>query len=337
MRQKTTKMYLLFRLAAVIVPRLPRRWLPALSVLLGWLAWMIAVKARRQATANMLHVLGPEVQATRLGRRRLRRTVRQMFINNVRNYLEGFCLPYVPVEEIVDNIIPGGEEHLAAALAQGKGVLIISAHFGPFDYLSQWLVARGYELVIPVEQLKDRRMLELMLNLRCSHGIKYLPVGNGTTMRAILRTLRQNQLVLITADRAVVGQSVEVPFFGAPARLPEGPALLAQRTGAALVGAFGWRLKGTRMQGEFTPISLALPEEERQNPNALMRSIVQVMERYIRAHPEQWLVFAPVWLDHPADSPAAPATAADSEEQGQGRRRISGEESGEQEGVVGCQ
>jgi lauroyl/myristoyl acyltransferase len=323
--QKTTTMYLLFRLAAVIVPRLPRRWLPALSVLLGWLAWMIAFKARRQATVNMLHVLGPEVQATRPGRRRLRRTVRRMFINNARNYLEGFCLPYVPVEEIVSNIIPGGEEHLAAALARGKGVLIVSAHFGPFDYLSQWLVARGYELVIPVEQLKDRRMLELMLSLRCSHGIKYLPVGNGTAMRAILRTLRQNQLVLITADRAVVGQSIELPFFGATARLPGGPAMLAQRTGAALVGAFGWRLEGTRMQGEFTPISLALPEEEQQNPEALMRSIVQVMERYIRAHPEQWLVFAPVWLDH--------ATAG-AEDQG---RQIGAEENGEEEGMVGCQ
>ncbi|WP_376797005.1 lysophospholipid acyltransferase family protein [Thermogemmatispora sp.] len=325
MSRKTTKMYLLFRLAAVIVPRLPRRWLPPLSVLLGWLAWAIAFKARRQATANMLHVLGPEIRTTRLGRRRLRRTVRQMFINNARNYLEGFCLPYVPVEEIVNNIIPGGEEHLAAALARGKGVLIVSAHFGPFDYLSQWLVARGYELVIPVEQLKDRRMLELMLNLRCSHGIKYLPVGNGTAMRAILRTLRQNQLVLITADRAVVGQSVEIPFFGAPARLPGGPAMLAQRTGAALVGAFGWRLEGTRMQGEFAPISLALPEEEQQNPEALMRSIVQVMERYIGAHPEQWLVFAPVWLDQ---------TGAGSNGQ---RRQLGTEERGEERGMVSCQ
>ncbi len=290
-------MYHLFRLAAVVVPRMPRRLIPPLSVLLGWLAWLIASRARRQASMNMLHVLGKEIRETRAGRRQLRRTVRKMFINNARNYLEGFRLPTTPVGEIVANIKARGEEHLIAALERGKGAVIISAHFGPFDYLSQWLAARGYEIVIPVEQLKDQRMLDLMLNLRCSHGIKYVPVGNGGAMRAILRALRQNQLVLITADRAVVGQSLEVPFFGAPARLPGGPATLAQRTGAALVGAFGWRQQGMRMEGEFTPISLDLPEEQQCDPDALMQSIVRVMERYISAHPEQWLVFAPVWAD----------------------------------------
>jgi lauroyl/myristoyl acyltransferase len=294
-------MYILFRVAAVIVPRLPRSWIPALGLFFGWLAWLMAGRARKQATLNMLHVLGQEIRESRAGRRRLRRTVRQMFTNNVRNYLDGFRLPCTPAEEILGNIKSGGEEHLEAALARGKGVLIVSAHFGPFDYMSQWLAAKGYQLVIPVEQLKDRRLLELMLNLRSSHGIQYVPVGDGSAMRAILRALRQNQLVLITADRAVVGQSVEVPFFGAPARLPGGPATLAQRTGAVLVGAFGWRLRGTWrgtcMEGEFTPISLTLPEEEQQNPNALMKTIVQVMERYIKAHPEQWLVFAPVWSE----------------------------------------
>ena len=59
-------------------------------------------------------------------------------------------------------------------------------------------------------------------------------------MRTIIKALRNNQIVLITADRAVEGESVEKLFFGEPARLPIGPVALSQRTGAALVGACGW-------------------------------------------------------------------------------------------------
>ncbi len=289
--------YWLIRFAAAIVPRLPSRLLPPLSLLIGWIAWLSVPRLRRQAARNMLHVLGHETLKTRAGRRKLRRTVRGMFVNNVRNYLERFYLPRIPAATIAGNIQADGQEHLEAALARGKGVLLFSAHFGPFDYLSQWLAANGHEMIIPVEPLRDQRMLDLMLKLRCSHGINYLPLGNGSAMRAIMQALRKNQLVLITADRAVIGQSIEVPFFGAPAHLPAGPAMLAQRTGAALLGAFGWRVSGSRMAGEFVPVTLALPEEKQKDVDALQDGIVKAMERFIKEYPEQWVVFDPIWTD----------------------------------------
>jgi KDO2-lipid IV(A) lauroyltransferase len=118
-------------------------------------------------------------------------------------------------------------------------------------------------------------------------------------MRAILQALRNNKIVLITADRAVQGERVEVPFFGALAELPSGPAALAIRTGATVVGAFGWRTyhaNGKRpIEGMFSPLSLALPQGERTDIQSVMRGIVDRMELHIAAHPEQWVVFAPIW------------------------------------------
>lgn len=291
-------MYRLFRFASIVIPRLPRGLVLALAQVIGLVAWLVAGKARRQATINMLHVLGPQIRETRAGRKRLRRTVRGVFKNSARNYLEVFYLPSTKPEEIARRITPvEGSEHLDAALALGKGVILISAHFGPFDYVAQWLAINGHEMTIPVERLKDERMLELMLNLRSSQGVHFIPLGGSGAMRSMIQALRKNQLVLITGDRVIQGESVETLFFGEAARLPIGPVSLAQRTGAPLVGALGWYSSRTEIAGRFTPLSLALTEEQRTDSEMLMGEIIAMLERVIKAHPEQWVVFEPVWVE----------------------------------------
>jgi phosphatidylinositol dimannoside acyltransferase len=292
-------MYNLFRIVSILCQRLPRWAIEPIGILGGIAFWLFAKGARKQATENMIHVLGKEIVQTRQGRQRLRRTVRGMFQNSVRNYLQVFRLPTTPAKTIVESIQVEGEEHFKAALARGKGVILFSAHFGPFDLLSQWIAIKGYDLMIPVEHLKDQRMLDLMLTLRRSHGVDFLPLGGSAPLRAMVQALRNNKVILITADRAVQGERVAMPFFGNAAELPSGPASLAARTGAAVVGAFGWRTHNARgkppIEGIFTPLSLALPEEQRKDTNSIMRGIVDRMEQHIAAHPEQWVVFSPIW------------------------------------------
>lgn len=288
-------MYFFFLWASRIVPRLPRWFVDVLPDILGPLAWLFAVGARRQATSNARHVLGPEIQRTAAGRRRLRQVVRGMFRNSVRNYLEAFLIPTLSRQEVLHRVYGEHEEYLEEALAMGKGVILFSAHFGPFEYMVQWLAARGHEVVIPVEKLKDERMLRLMLRLRSSSGINFIPLGGSAPMRTIIQTLRKNQVVLITADRAVEGESVVKNFFGAPARLPIGPVNLSIRTGAPLVGALGWHSSHGRINGEYIRLTLALAEEERKQPDVVEEALIRELERIIRAHPEQWVVFSPIW------------------------------------------
>jgi phosphatidylinositol dimannoside acyltransferase len=298
-------MYYLLRLAEIIIPHLPQRLVRSLGGVVAVIAWLLAGKARRQATENMMYVLGGQDEQarqflqTRAGRKRLRQVVRGMFRQNVSNYLDLFLLPTIKPETIMQSMEVRGFEHIQQGLASGKGLIIFSAHFGPFDYLIQWLAVQGYEVTIPVERLADQRILDLILRLRRSKGVQYVPLGGSAAMRAMLQTLRKNQVVLITADRAVQGESAVVPFFGVPARLPLGIAQLSQRTGAPVVGGFGWRTNRTRMpvlEAEIVPVSLALPQEQRRQVDPLMCSIVSCMERFIGEHPDQWVVFAPVWV-----------------------------------------
>jgi lauroyl/myristoyl acyltransferase len=291
-------MYRLYALAAKVIPHLPYGFVLALARMIGLVAWLIAGSARRNATANMLHVLGPHIRATRAGRRRLRRTVRGIFQNSARNYLEVLYLPHMQPEKILSELQDiTGIEHFEEAWAKGKGIILVSAHMGPFNHMAQWFWAKRYSVTIPVEHLKDERMLDLVLSLRRRQGVNFTPLGGSAPIRAMIAALRKNEVVLITGDRAVVGESVERNFFGAPARLPFGPFTLAQRTGAIMVSAIGWHETRNRMGGRFAPITLALPEDQRHDPDKLHCKAIEAMEEVIRAHPDQWMVFEPVWKE----------------------------------------
>src|SRR5689334_63937 len=137
------RMYLFFRWATKIVPRLPLWLLRLLSSVIAPLAWLFGASARRQATINARHVLGVEIARTAAGRRKLRRVVRGMFRNSVSNYLDALKLPSMNVQEILRYFSIAHEEYLTEALALGKGAVLFSAHFGPFEYLARWFSAHG--------------------------------------------------------------------------------------------------------------------------------------------------------------------------------------------------
>jgi len=289
-------MYRLFKFASIIVPHLPLWCIPVLADAIGFFAFLFAARARKQATSNMLRVLGKSALDSKSGRRLIRRSVLQMFQSNARNYLDLFTLSKLPPEKINSMLDVEGIEYLEQALAQGKGVILFSAHLGPFNYLAQWIAIKGYQLIIPVEPLQDKRILDLTVKLRNSMGVQFLPLGGTAPMREIIKGLRNNHIVLITADRAVEGESVEKPFFGEPARLPSGPVSLSQRTGAALVGASGWHTSHTRIVGKFVPLTLELTKDERNDTDAVMNALIKRLEEYIKPHAGQWVVFSPVWI-----------------------------------------
>jgi lauroyl/myristoyl acyltransferase len=285
-------MYEVLCQTAKIAPKLPYRLRVILAAVAGRAAWAFAIHTRRNVTGNVIRVLNRPKRQSLAGRIETQRIVRRIFCSCTHNYLELLASPRPA--DIIDRFDVSNAEFVDEALSLGRGVVLFSAHLGPFEYLSSWFSARGYRMVIPVENVEDKRMLRLMLELRRRNGVEFVPAGNLKSMRRIFAALRDNQIVLITADRAIVGDSVVTNFFGAPARLPTGPVDLSVRTGAPLVGAFGWRAGG-RIRAEFTRLSQALPEDRRSDRAALQDALTRHLERMIRDHIDQWAVFDPIW------------------------------------------
>lgn len=274
--------------------RLPRPLRNALSAVAGTVAWAVAAQPRRNVTENVRQVLGKSSRLPVASRWSEQFVVRRIFCRCVSNYLELFALPRLTKSEILGRIDVLGREHFEGAVDLGRGVIIASAHLGPFEYLPSWFPERGFEMTIPVEKIGNKEMLGLMLQARLSNGVTFVPLTGLAAVRTMVRTLRKGQIVLITSDRAVEGQSVNVNFFGAPAQLPVGPIDLSIMTGAPLVGGFGWS-NGGRDVIEFVPISLALPFEQRTNRDALKTAIVRELEKMIGTHIDEWVVFDRIW------------------------------------------
>ncbi|HET8912372.1 MAG TPA: hypothetical protein VFN23_12950 [Ktedonobacteraceae bacterium] len=288
-------MYYLFRLAAILVPRIPYRLIPPLSRVIGWFAWLLAFGARKQVEENITHILQARNSGAIVERREVQRKTQGVFCNSARNYLEAFYTPQRSEESIVSVAHIESIDPLKEALAHGHGVILFSAHLGPFELLAHWLSINGYRTIVPVENLKDKRLLDLMLRLRRSHGIEFIPLGGSAPMRVMTQALRANQIVLITADRVIQGQSIEFPFFGTKTQLPGGIVRLAQKTGAALVGGFGWWTDETHIQCKLVPLSLTFSEEELKQVEVVQQGIVNQMETFIGEHPEQWVVLSRIW------------------------------------------
>ena len=135
------------------------------------------------------------------------------------------------------------------AIAARRGALLVTAHLGRIELMSHFLGGLGIPLTLPVERIEPPALLELVTSLRTRPGFTLVPSDLG--LRPTLRALQRGDAVVLFADWDSTGHGVEVPFFGRPARLPAGPALLAVRTGAPLFVAFAF--EGPSGQTSCTP------------------------------------------------------------------------------------
>jgi KDO2-lipid IV(A) lauroyltransferase len=299
-------MYALVYRAAKIVPKLPGALRRVIAVVVGSMAWALARRERRNVVSNVTQVLSlpdprslaARIQAQLIGRR--------IFCNCIDNYLELFALPALTIDEVVARMELSGIEYVLEAIAHGHGVILFSAHLGPFETLP-FAMFRMFsqfdcEMVIPVEKVSDARMLNLMIELRSQSGAHFVPLDGVGAIVTMVEALQRNQFVMILADRAIKGRSAELAFFGAEAKLPRGPVDLSLRTGAPLVGAFGWRGPGGKLHCQFTRLTFALPEDQRDNPDKLHTAIARELEVRIAGHLHEWVVFQPIWARKGQDS-----------------------------------
>ena len=136
-------------------------------------------------------------------------------------------------------------------------------------------------------------------------------VGLGPNAAAtLLRALDEGAVVCLVCDRDLTGDGVEVDFFGAPARFPRGPALLALRAGVPLLPAAARFLPDGRQRVSIgAPLVLERQGRLRDDIERVTQTLVRHFEEQIAAAPDQWLVMQAVWSDDVAPAQARPPGA----------------------------
>jgi KDO2-lipid IV(A) lauroyltransferase len=214
-----------------------------------------------------------------------------VFVNQVRQYLEVFHIPRLDRARFDEIVRVEGWDHFLCAQRLGKGVIFGSAHLGPVALVGQILITRGFTLTLPAEKT-DSEFMHAVNRARQAQGLVLLPIESALGLH---RVIRDGGVLGILADRAVTGVGETVEFFGRPALLPSAQVALALRTGAALLPAFAWRENGLLVARIEEPLELVSTGDRDADVRAGVSRFAARLESYIKAHPEQWTVFEPVW------------------------------------------
>jgi lauroyl/myristoyl acyltransferase len=270
----------LARAAEWALPRVPPAWQGPISEVVGTIAYVVASRERAAVRAN-LATIAPERSLS----------ARRVFVNQVRQYLEVFQIPRLDRARFDAIVRVEGWDNFLCAQRLGKGVIFGSAHLGPVALVGQVLITRGFTLTLPAEKT-DSEFMHAVNRARQAQGLVLVPMDSAL---GIHRVIRDGGVLGILADRAVTGVGETIEFFGRPALLPSAQVALALRTGAALLPAFAWRENGLLVARVEEPLRLASTGDRDADVRAGVRQFAAVLERYVKAHPEQWTIFEPIW------------------------------------------
>ena len=192
-------------------------------------------------------------------------------------------------------LVVHGEAHLKSALAAARGVILVTAHIGPWDCAAR-LLAKDISADVVVVMLAepDERARKIHDAVRERTGVRVVHVGqHPLDSLPLLRHVRNGGVLAVQLDRAAPGgRFLEVELFGGPERMPEGPFRLAALSGAPIVPIFAHR--AGYFQYEFSveaPIWV-----ERGAPFAVLQAAAAAaarsMQAFISRHPTEWFHFA---------------------------------------------
>jgi lauroyl/myristoyl acyltransferase len=126
-------------------------------------------------------------------------------------------------------------------------------------------------------------------------GMEVLPL-DGRVMGTLSQRLRQGALVALVADRDLSRSGIDVKFFGGPARMPAGPALLAIKTNAPLITAFVSYTE-TGIHIVFKQVLLPSQGSQEQVVSEIVQMTAQHFEEGIKEKPEDWHMLQRIWID----------------------------------------
>lgn len=282
----------LYGLGWASAKRLPEPAAAGLGRLIADRSWRSRGRRVRQLEANLHRVCpaadGPEIRA--LSRAAMR--------SYTRYWTESFRLPVWSQERIRGGVELERLERLTDALASDRGVVLALPHMANYDLAGAWLVS---ELATPfttvAERLRPESLYDRFVAYRRGLGMEVLPHTGGSAFGALARRLRAGGVVALVADRDLSASGVGVTFFGESTRMPGGPALLAQQTGALLLPVTLWYDESPVMRGRLhTPIPVPAEGSRPERTAVMTQQLADAFAGGIARHPADWHMLQPLWL-----------------------------------------
>ena len=274
-----------YRLLSRVAEVLPASSVIPVSKFVGRVAARALPKRRHLIEKHLTKVTGSSPS---------RHLVNATFASYARFWIQSLRLPVVPRAQLDDVYRIEGVEHIESALAAGKGAILALPHVGNWDVAGAWLVNHVTPLTVVVEQVDPPQLFVWFKEFRESLGLNVV-VNDADVTKTLLGVLKSNQAIALLSDRDVDGTGADFEFFGEVTKIPRGAALLALRSGAALLPAATY----DSGKGHRTVVGPALPVAREgklsDDVTRITEDLLREFEKFIRNAPEQWHLFQPHW------------------------------------------
>jgi KDO2-lipid IV(A) lauroyltransferase len=260
----------------------PLAWVPRIGAAFGWLVLHATGYSRREALHNLKIAFGAshsEEQRAAIAERAYRRIGA--------TFLEFIALDRLPPAEMLRRVQLPDLDVLTGALQEGKGVLLVAAHFGNWEVLSAAVAAAGLPITVFTGGQRNLLVDERINGIRRATGQE--TVGRASGVRGLLRALKAKRITALAADQHDSTRRHFVSFFGQPVSAAPGPYHLARRTGAPIVFAAALGAGPFHYTARFWRLPGANPDaEEEADLLACTQRVFDKLEEQVRAHPDHY-------------------------------------------------
>jgi len=265
-----------------LIRALPHAASRALGARLGALAHAVDRRRRRVADENLRLALA-ELDATARAR-----TVAACFRHFGAAFADTLSAGRFTLPDYCRRGDVHGLEHLATAEAAGRGVIVLSAHYGNWEAAPFYVAIAAGPMAVVGRAADNPHFDRVVRALRCRFGNEMLDKRGA--VREMFRRLKQRgRLGLLIDQRVRPEEAIEVPFFGRPAWTSPIVARLAAKTGAPIVPLFGDHLPDGRYRIDFLEPIVAEGRDDETTTYELTRRCLAVCEQVVRRAPERWL------------------------------------------------
>ena len=280
-----------------------------LAYLLGWkLVGVLPEKSAYRLFRKLAHLMyrrdGKSVRRLRtnlsivnpsLDHEALEELVLRGLESYMRYWCDTFRIHRWSQQRIEESVSLTNDHLLRNPMAEGKGVVIALPHSGNWDHAGAYFCQQGIPLVTVAEILKPEKLFKKFLQYREEMGFEVLGLDSRAFVTLIQRA-RQKRLIALVADRDLSSSGITVDFFGRPAKMPAGPAVLAIREGVPLVAAHvSYTDSGIHI--EFNEVELPEITNEKERIQETVQRTANLFATGIAKSPQDWHMLQRIWID----------------------------------------
>ena len=261
---------------------LPYRWGFAFGGTLGKVCYFLLKKERNKMLEHLKLAFGQEKSEAEL---------RKIARANFEHYGQ-----MAAELALIDKLIPrfdefvraSGYEHFDKALALGRGVVVVIAHFGNWEIMGGYTALKGYPCTVIARKIYFEKYDRLLVELR--NKMKVQTIYRDESVKDMLRVFKANRMLGFVVDQDVeTVDGVFVNFFGRPAHTPTAPVRFSQVTGAPIIPVFIVR-EGIKHHMIVEPaIARSETGDKEKDTLADTQTWVSIQEKYICQYPHLWV------------------------------------------------